>query len=51
MIEAMLSLPEYECWIAGDGDISDQLHKLAEKLNLGAQIKFFGKLTPEERCV
>ncbi|MBK7303824.1 MAG: glycosyltransferase [Saprospiraceae bacterium] len=48
MIEAMLSLPEYECWIAGDGDISDQLHKLAEKLNLGARIKFFGKLTPEE---
>ncbi len=47
-IQAMANLVEVELWLAGEGDLSDELRELAAKMNLGNKVKFLGKLTPSE---
>jgi hypothetical protein len=47
-ILAMKLLPDAELWICGEGDISTALKELTLKNRLGQQVKFFGKLPPEE---
>jgi glycosyltransferase involved in cell wall biosynthesis len=47
-IQAMAHLQGVELWLAGEGDLSAALRKMTEKLNLARQVKFLGKLTPDE---
>jgi glycosyltransferase involved in cell wall biosynthesis len=47
-IEAMRDIENAELWLAGGGDLSDRLRKLAEELNTGDRVKFLGRLSPEE---
>lgn len=44
MIETMTLLPEYQLWIIGDGDITNDLHQLARKRKITERLRFFGKL-------
>ena len=44
-IDAMQSLPEYQLWICGEGDLSDELRDRAKGIS---NITFFGYLTPSE---
>ncbi|MGB3078106.1 MAG: glycosyltransferase [Saprospiraceae bacterium] len=46
-IKSISMLPEWEFWLAGEGDITDQLKDLTEKLNLKQQIKFLGWVHPD----
>lgn len=48
MIEAMIHLPEYRFYLAGDGDISSKLKKLVVDLNLTNRVLFLGKLSPSQ---
>ena len=48
MIEAMIHLPEYRFYLAGDGDISSKLKKLVVDLNLTNRVLFLGKLSPNQ---
>jgi glycosyltransferase involved in cell wall biosynthesis len=41
-------LPEYELWIAGEGDLTMQLKYLAQERQYASRIHFLGKLTPIE---
>jgi glycosyltransferase involved in cell wall biosynthesis len=44
MIQAMLYLPEFELWIAGGGDVEQDLKELCANLALENRVKFLGKL-------
>jgi len=46
MITAMQVL-DADLWIAGEGDLSQELRTLAEKLNLQEKVKFLGFVTPD----
>ncbi|MFQ5447544.1 MAG: glycosyltransferase [Saprospiraceae bacterium] len=48
MIQAMLQLPDCELWLAGEGDLSAQLRQMAMELKLPGQVKFLGRLLPDE---
>lgn len=48
MIEAMIHLPEYRFYLAGDGDIGSKLKKLVVDLNLTNRVIFLGKLSPNQ---
>ena len=43
-IRAMQYLEETELWLAGDGDLTDQLKQLVSELKLGGKVKFLGRL-------
>jgi glycosyltransferase involved in cell wall biosynthesis len=43
-IRAMLHLEGAELWLAGSGDITDQLKELVEELRLESKVKFLGRL-------
>lgn len=48
---ALLALPDIpgaELWLAGEGDLSQQLRQLAEELKLAHRVRFLGYLPPEE---
>ena len=47
MITAMQFI-DAEFWLAGDGDITDELKKQVEQMNLQDKVKFLGKLHPEK---
>jgi glycosyltransferase involved in cell wall biosynthesis len=48
MIDAMSFLPDYKLWIAGTGDIEQQLHAKTNQLLLNDRVIFLGRLKPEE---
>ncbi len=46
-IKAVSKLPDWEFWLAGEGDITEQLKDLTEKLNLQQRVKFLGWVHPD----
>jgi phosphatidyl-myo-inositol dimannoside synthase len=42
-------IPKAELWIAGDGDLRDDLEKVARAGGLAARIRFFGQVSEEEK--
>lgn len=47
LIEAMQHI-DAECWIVGEGDLSGELRRLVEDLNLKRKVKFWGYVQPDE---
>ncbi len=39
--------PEWELWVAGEGDMKDEYEELAEKLGVGERVGFLGRLDEE----
>ncbi len=48
MIETMRQLPNCELWIAGGGDVEQQLRTQAKNQTDGGKVVFLGKLPPEK---
>lgn len=48
MIQAMHYLPDYQLWIAGYGDVEQQLKQLANEQGGGGKVVFLGRLLPNE---
>jgi glycosyltransferase involved in cell wall biosynthesis len=48
MIETMQYLDDYTLWIAGAGDVEDELKTLVIKLNLSDKVKFMGRIPLNE---
>jgi len=47
-IEAMQYLPDLQMWLAGEGDLSQQLRNQVAQLGLGERVTFLGYLLPSE---
>jgi len=47
-IEAMQEIEEAELWLAGEGDLSQELRELAEKLKVTDRVKFLGYVEPAD---
>ncbi len=47
-IEAMQTIDGAELWLAGEGDLSQELRKLAEKLEVTDRVKFLGYVQPAD---
>ncbi len=47
-IEAMQQLEGIQLWLAGEGDLSEQLRSLVERLKLRKKVRFLGYIKPEE---
>ncbi len=47
-IKAMSSLDSWEFWLAGEGDITEQLKDLAKELGLDTSVKFLGWVHPDD---
>lgn len=47
-IAAMQKIEGVELWLAGEGDLSQQLRRLALELQVEDKVRFLGYLTPEE---
>jgi glycosyltransferase involved in cell wall biosynthesis len=47
LIAAMQHI-DAECWIVGEGDLSGELRRLADELNLKRKVKFWGYVQPDE---
>ncbi|MCS7036286.1 MAG: glycosyltransferase [Saprospiraceae bacterium] len=47
MLQALTRLDDCELWLAGEGDLSASLRRLAQELHLGPRVRFLGRLTPE----
>jgi Glycosyltransferase len=48
MIQVMPDLVGAELWLAGEGDLSDELRKLVQQLELDNKVRFLGYLRPSE---
>ena len=48
IIETMPRLPEYQLWLAGEGDLSTNLRELVRELGLNHQVHFLGYLKPSD---
>ena len=48
VIQSISSLSNVELWIIGDGDLYNELHSFADKLNYSNRIVFLGWLPPSE---
>jgi glycosyltransferase involved in cell wall biosynthesis len=48
LIDAMAVIPNWELWIAGHGDLTEELRKYIDKLPNKSQIKWFGMLPYQE---
>ena len=48
LIQAMEQLPNVQLWIAGEGDLSQQLRVDVDARGLASQVQFLGYLQPEE---
>lgn len=48
LMQAMQELKDCELWLAGEGDLSQELRALAEEPGVQKQLKFLGYLDPEE---
>lgn len=47
-IRAMRDLPDYQFWLAGEGDLSGSLRLLSTSLGLQDRIQFLGWINPDE---
>ncbi len=47
-IRAMTNLPDWQFWLAGEGDITDQLKGLTHNLKLDQRVKFLGWVSPAD---
>jgi glycosyltransferase involved in cell wall biosynthesis len=47
-IEAMVSLHDWEFWLAGEGDITDRLKALAQEKGLSDRVIFLGWISPDQ---
>lgn len=47
-IRAMLYVEGAELWLAGDGDVADELKQMVTELKLGMKVKFLGRLPLDE---
>ncbi len=47
-IEAMQEIEEAELWLAGEGDLSQELRELAKKLKVTERVKFLGYVEPTD---
>jgi glycosyltransferase involved in cell wall biosynthesis len=48
LLEAMTEVEGAELWLAGEGDLSQELRAQAERLQLGGKVRFLGYLRPAE---
>ena len=48
MIKSMAYLPDCELWIAGSGDVEQDLRHQASEQTLGGRVVFLGRLSPDE---
>lgn len=48
MIQTMKYLTNYELWIAGTGDIDNELKNLTKELDLEVRVKFLGRIAPNK---
>ncbi|MEM1322036.1 MAG: glycosyltransferase family 4 protein [Bacteroidota bacterium] len=48
MLQAMPLISNAQLWLAGEGDLSEALRRQSEELGLGARVRFWGYLQPEE---
>ncbi len=46
-IEAMIHLPDWKFWLAGEGDITEQLKELAKSRGVGGNVVFLGWVKPD----
>lgn len=51
LLKAMLFLPNCVAWIAGDGPLKDELHKLANDLGLADRVRFLGWRNDREKLL
>jgi glycosyltransferase involved in cell wall biosynthesis len=47
-IQAMQSIDEAELWLAGEGDLSQELRQLARRMNMPQKVRFLGLVRPRE---
>ncbi|MEZ4920773.1 MAG: glycosyltransferase [Saprospiraceae bacterium] len=47
LIEAMQYLPDFKLWLAGEGDLSQQLREQVKTMNLEHQVEFKGLVRPD----
>ena len=48
MIGAMTRLPDWQLWLAGEGDIMAALKRITNELGLEDRVKFLGWVSPEQ---
>ncbi|MEM1121126.1 MAG: glycosyltransferase [Bacteroidota bacterium] len=48
LLGAMTAIDNAELWLAGEGDLSNQLRRLASELKVTQNVKFLGYLPPKE---
>jgi len=48
MLKAMQSLDNVQLWLAGEGDLSEKLRRLAVELNVKKRVKFLGFVKPDD---
>lgn len=48
MIGAMTQLPDWQLWLAGEGDITKELKRITKELGLDARVKFLGWVSPDQ---
>lgn len=46
-IAALTKLDKVEFWLAGEGDLSEELRKMVKQYGVESKVKFLGKITPE----
>ena len=51
LLKALVDLPDCYAWIAGDGPLKDELHKLADDLGVVSRVRFLGWRTDRERLL
>ena len=51
LLQALVQLPDCYAWIAGDGPLKDELHKLAEDLGVADRVRFLGWRNDRERLL
>lgn len=48
MLQAMQSLPDFQFWLAGEGDLSIQLREMAQHLGVADRVRFLGFVKPAD---
>jgi glycosyltransferase involved in cell wall biosynthesis len=48
LVYAIRDLPDWICWLVGEGDLSESLRSLVDALNLNERVVFLGRKGPSE---
>lgn len=51
LLKALVDLPNCYAWIAGDGPLKDELHKMADDLGVSSRVRWLGWRTDRERLL